>query len=72
MASKAELALILSLVDDVSKTAKGVRGNLLDLGQASGGVQGMLVGLGKVGFGAIVAGGAAAGMAVFSGSGKGR
>lgn len=58
--SKAELALILSLVDDVSKTAKGVRGNLLDLGRTSGGVQGMLVGLGKIGFGAIVAGGALA------------
>jgi hypothetical protein len=64
VASKAELALILSLVDDVSKTAKGVRGNLLDLGHTSGGVQGMLLGLGKVGFGAIVGGAALAGTAL--------
>jgi len=49
MASKAELALILSLVDEVSKTAKSIKGDLEDVGKSSTGVQGLLNGLGKTG-----------------------
>lgn len=64
MASKAELALILSLVDDVSKTAKSVRGELKGIGADAGGVQGALLNIGKVGLTAVVAGAAAATAAV--------
>ncbi len=42
MASKAELALILSLVDEVSDVAKSVKGDLLDVGKAGQGVQGIM------------------------------
>ncbi len=56
MASKAELALILSLVDDVSKTAKGVRGELQAVGKEASGLQGMLTQVGKVGLVAVGAG----------------
>jgi phage-related minor tail protein len=42
MASKAELSLILSLVDEVSDVAKSVKGDLLDVGEAGQGVQGIM------------------------------
>ena len=60
MASKAELALILSLVDDVSKTAKGVGKELTSVGKIGQGLQGTMVSLGKVGFAAVAAGAAIA------------
>lgn len=68
MSRGAELALILSLVDEVSKTAKGIKGELLDVGKTSQGLQGMLAdvggGLAKIGTTAIVGGIAAASAAV--------
>ncbi len=60
MASKAELALILSLVDEVSKTAKGIKGELLDVGKTGQGLQGTLrdvgSGLASLGTTAIIGG----------------
>jgi len=47
MASKAELALILSLIDEVSKTARGIKGELLDVGKTGQGLQGTLRDVGK-------------------------
>ena len=68
MASKAEMALILSLVDEVSKTAKGIKGDLEDVGKASKESQGWLTKLGKgagivAGAGLAVAGAAAGALA---------
>lgn len=60
MASKAELALILSLVDEVSKTARGIKGELLDVGKTGQGLQGTLKqvgsGLASLGTAAIIGG----------------
>ena len=60
MASKAELALILSLVDEVSKTARGIKGELLDVGKTGQGLQGTLKqvgsGLASLGTTAIIGG----------------
>lgn len=60
MASKAELALILSLVDEVSKTARGIKGELLDVGKTGQGLQGTLrdvgSGLASLGTTAIIGG----------------
>lgn len=53
MASKAELALILSLVDDVSKTAQSIKGELRDVGKSSASVQSVIKDLGKVGIAAF-------------------
>lgn len=64
MAKQAELALILSLVDEVSKTAKSVRGELVETGKSAQGLQGVVSGLGKIGFGALAAGAAVATTAV--------
>lgn len=46
MAAKAEMALILSLVDEVSKTAKGIKKDLGDVGKEAQGVKGGLAKLG--------------------------
>ena len=60
MAGKAEMALILSLVDEVTKTAKGIKGELEDVGKTGQGLKGILAnvgsGLAKIG-GAAIAGG---------------
>ncbi len=60
MAKKAELALILSLIDEVSKTAKGIKGELLDVGKTGQGLQGTLrdvgSGLASLGTTAIIGG----------------
>lgn len=53
MASKAELALILSLIDDVTKDAKGIEKTLKGIGKTAGGVQGTIDGLAKLGFGVL-------------------
>ena len=68
MASKAEMALILSLVDEVSKTAKGIKGDLEDVGKASKESQSLLTTLGKgagvvAGAGLALAGAAAGALA---------
>jgi hypothetical protein len=64
MASKAELALILSLVDDVTDTAKRVKGDLGDVGKEAQGAQGFVEGLGKVGFAVLKAGAIVAAAAI--------
>lgn len=56
MASKAELALILSLVDDVSKTAKEVKGELESVGKQGMSAQKVVSDLGNIGFGILKAG----------------
>jgi hypothetical protein len=60
VASKAELALILSLVDQVSKVAKGIKGELGDVGKAGKDAKLSLAdigkGLAKVGGAAVVGG----------------
>jgi phage-related protein len=56
MASKAELALILSLVDDVTSTAKTVKGELEGIGKEGMSVQKVIGDLGNIGFGILKAG----------------
>jgi len=69
MASKAELELILSLTDEVSKTARGIKGDLRDVGKSSASVQSVIKDLGKVGIAAF-AGAAGAVTALGAGMGK--
>jgi len=67
MPGKAELALILSLIDEATDTAKRIKGEVLDIGKSGLSVQGILQGVGTalaVGLGAataVVAGAVAAG-----------
>ena len=60
MAGKAEMALILSLVDEVTKTAKNIKGELEDVGKTGQGLKGVLAsvgtGLAKIGGAAVVGG----------------
>jgi phage-related protein len=69
MASKAELELILSLTDEVSKTAQSIKGELRDVGKSSASVQSVIKDLGKVGIAAF-AGAAGAVTALGAGMGK--
>ncbi|MBM3187100.1 MAG: hypothetical protein FJZ90_00070 [Chloroflexi bacterium] len=68
MASSAELALIMSLVDEVTSTAEKVKGSLKDVGTEAQGLQGTLngafQGLAKIGGTAIIGGVGAAAAAV--------
>jgi phage-related protein len=68
MASSAELALILSLVDDVSKTARDVKGELEGVGKQGMSVQKIVSDLGNIGFGILKAG-AIVGAAAIAGIG---
>jgi len=45
--AKAEMALILSLVDEVTKTAKSIKGDLADVGKEAQGLKGHMADLGK-------------------------
>lgn len=60
MAGKAEMALILSLVDEVTKTAKSIKGELESVGKTGQGLKGTLAsvgtGLAKIGTAAVVGG----------------
>lgn len=72
MASKAELALILSLVDDVSKTAKDVKGQLEEVGKSGAGLDKQFLALGgnvNKFVAGTVAGMAAVGVAIIAGIG---
>ncbi|MBM4078762.1 MAG: hypothetical protein FJ278_03615, partial [Planctomycetes bacterium] len=68
MASSAELALIMSLVDEVTGTAEKVKGSLKDVGEEARGLKGTLNeafgGLAKIGGGMIIGGIGAAAAAV--------
>jgi len=56
MASKAELELLLSLTDDVSKAAKDIKGNLEDVGKSGTSAKTVIDDLGKVGKTVLAAG----------------
>ena len=64
MSKSAELALILSLVDEVTDTARKVRKELGDVGREATGAQRLLSGLSNVGFGVVATGAAAAGAGI--------
>lgn len=53
MAKTAEMALVLSLVDEVSKTAKSIKDDLKGVGKSSQGAQEAIRSLGKIGLGAV-------------------
>ncbi len=72
MAKSAELALVLSLVDEVSKGAQGIKGELEEVGKTSWTLQGTLDGLAGVGktvLGVGLAAGGAAATALATGLG---
>ena len=56
MASRAELELLLSLTDDVSKAANDVKGNLEDLGKSGTSAKTVINDLGKIGKTVLAAG----------------
>ena len=64
MSKSAELALILSLVDEVTDTARKVRKELGDVGREATGAQRLLSGLSNVGFGVVATGAAVAGAGI--------
>lgn len=64
MAKTAELALLLSLVDQVSSGAEQVKDKLLDVGRSGRGAQETLDGLAKIGKGVLTAGMVAGGAAI--------
>ncbi len=56
MASKAELELLLSLTDEVSKAAKDVKGNLEDVGKSGASAKTIITDLGNIGKTVLAAG----------------
>ncbi len=64
MVQRAELTLLLSLVDQVSGGAEQIKSKLLDVGRTGGGARDTLEGLAKIGRGALTAGMVAGGAAI--------